>query len=65
MLMGSYWLWYPVLVLYPVAMIIMAWSGYLYTASVEANNYLDSLQLVFAVVLLEALAAPGAPTTVL
>jgi len=55
-LMRSYWLWYPALVLYPLAMIIMAWSGYLYTASVEANNYLDSLQLVFAVVLLEALA---------
>jgi hypothetical protein len=33
MLMGSYWLWYPALVLYPIAMIIMAWSGYLYTAS--------------------------------
>jgi len=51
MLMGSYWLWYPAPVLYPVVMIIMAWSGYLYTASVEANNYLNSLQLVFAVVL--------------
>ena len=54
--MGSYWLWYPALVLYPVVMIILAWSGYLYTATVEANNYLDSLQLVLAVVLLEALA---------
>lgn len=55
-LMRSYWLWYPALVLYPVGMIILAWSGYLYTASVEANNYMDSLQLVLAVVLLEALA---------
>jgi len=56
MLMRSYWLWYPALVLYPVGMIIMAWFGYLYTTSVEANNYLDSLQLVLAVVLLQALA---------
>ena len=56
LLMGSYWLWYPALVLYPVVMIILAWSGYLYTATVEANNYEASLQLVLAVVLLEALA---------
>ena len=56
MLLGSYWLWYPALVLYPVAMIVMAWSGYLYTASVESSNYLESLQLVLAVVVLEGLA---------
>jgi len=56
LLMGSYWLWYPALVLYPVVMIILAWSGYLYTATVESNNYQDSMQLVLAVVLLEALA---------
>jgi potassium efflux system protein len=56
MLLGSYWLWYPALVLYPVVMIVMAWSGYLYTASVESNNYLDSVQLVLALVVLEALA---------
>ncbi|NEV65416.1 mechanosensitive ion channel protein MscS, partial [Thiorhodococcus minor] len=40
LLMGSYWLWYPALVLYPIVMIILAWSGYLYTATVESNNYL-------------------------
>ncbi|MEA3278940.1 MAG: mechanosensitive ion channel, partial [Pseudomonadota bacterium] len=56
LLMNSYWLWYPALVLYPVVMIIMAWFGYLYTATMEANNYQASLQLVLAVVLLEALA---------
>ena len=56
MLMRSYWVWYPALVLYPLAMIIMAWSGYLYTATVEADNYRASMQLVLALVLLEALA---------
>ncbi|MEE4378387.1 MAG: mechanosensitive ion channel domain-containing protein [Candidatus Competibacteraceae bacterium] len=56
LLMGSYWLWYPALVLYPVVMIVLAWSGYLYTATVEANNYQASMQLILAVVLLEALA---------
>jgi potassium efflux system protein len=56
LVMGSYWLWYPVLVLFPVAMVVLALTGYLYTVTVEAYNFLASLRLLLAVVLLDALA---------
>jgi small-conductance mechanosensitive channel len=54
-LMGTYWFWYPALVLFPIVMLMRGLSGYLYTARVESVNFPHSLRLLFAVVLLNAL----------
>ena len=56
LLMGTYWFWYPALALFPIALLMLALSGYLYTARVESANFLHSLQLLFALVVLNALA---------
>ncbi|MCG6941405.1 MAG: mechanosensitive ion channel [Thiohalocapsa sp.] len=56
LIMGSYWLWYPLLALYPIVLGVLALSGYLYTVTVEANDFLDSLLLLLTVALVDALA---------
>jgi potassium efflux system protein len=56
LLMGSYWLWYPALALYPVVLIIMACPAICTRRPWKPTTSLDSLQLLLAVVLLDALA---------
>jgi potassium efflux system protein len=56
LLLGVYWLWYPLLVLYPILLLVLGLSGFLYTVTVESYNYLGSLLLLLAVTLLDALA---------
>ena len=56
LLKRTYWLWYPLLVLYPVFLVGLALSGYLYTVTVESHNYMDCLMLLLALALLHGLA---------
>ncbi|MFY9974243.1 MAG: mechanosensitive ion channel domain-containing protein, partial [Chromatiaceae bacterium] len=56
LVMRGYWLWYPVLVLYPLLLAVLALSGYLYTVRIESYNFLASLRLLLALVVLNALA---------
>ena len=55
LLKRTYWLWYLLLVLCPLALVGLGLSGYLYTVTVESENYTDSLLLLLAVVLLYSL----------
>jgi potassium efflux system protein len=56
LLMRGYWLWYPLLALYPVWLIGLGLSGYLYTVTVEARNFVDSMFLLLGIALLNAMA---------
>jgi len=56
LIMRGYWLWYPLLVLYPIMLAVLALSGYLYTVRMESYNLTASMRLLLGLVLLNALA---------
>ncbi len=56
LIMRGYWIWYPLLVLYPIILAVLALSGYLYTVRIESYNLTASLRLLLALVLVNALA---------
>ncbi len=56
LLTRTYWLWYPVAVLYPLLLVGLAFGGYTYTAASESENLLHTLWFLLAIVLGNALA---------
>jgi potassium efflux system protein len=52
----TYFLWYPVLVAFPLLMILMAFSGFVFAAVSEAPLYRNTLLLIVVLVLVNALA---------
>jgi potassium efflux system protein len=56
MVFRTYLIWYPLLVGAPLALIALAWSGYVYTATAFSYLFLLTLWFLFALVLSNALA---------
>jgi len=56
MVFRTYLIWYPLLVGAPLALIALAWSGYVYTATAFSYLFLATLWFLFALVLSNALA---------
>ena len=52
----AYFIWYPLLVGAPLALLALAWTGYVYTAATFSYLFLLSLWFLFAIVLSNALA---------
>ncbi len=52
----TYLLWYPLLVGSPLALIALAWTGYVYTATAFSYLFLVTLWFLFALILANALA---------
>ncbi|MGB5833547.1 MAG: mechanosensitive ion channel domain-containing protein, partial [Thiohalocapsa sp.] len=51
MLFRTYLLWYPLIVGFPLALIALAWTGYVYTATAFSYLFLQTLWFMFALVL--------------
>jgi len=56
MVFRTYLIWYPLLVGAPLALIVLAWSGYVYTATAFSHLFLLTLWFLLALVLSNALA---------
>ena len=56
LLMRAYLLWYPLVVLYPLFLVGLAFGGYMYTAAAESVMLLHTLWFVLALVLFNAFA---------
>ncbi|QQO52986.1 MAG: mechanosensitive ion channel [Thiohalocapsa sp. PB-PSB1] len=56
LLMRTYWLWYPLLLLIPMAFALLGLAGYIHTVVTEAIMYLNTLWLMLGMVLTNALA---------
>jgi potassium efflux system protein len=56
LLYRAYWLWFPLLLGFPVLLVALAWTGYVYTTHLLADAFLTTLGLVAALILLHALA---------
>jgi potassium efflux system protein len=56
LLYRAYWLWFPLLLGFPVLLVALAWSGYIYTTHLLADTFFTTLGLVAALMLLHALA---------
>ena len=56
MLFRTYLLWYPLIVGAPIALIALAWTGYVYTATAFSYLFLLTLWFLFALVLGNSLA---------
>jgi potassium efflux system protein len=52
----AYWLWFPLLLAFPLLLVALAWSGYIYTTHILADAFLTTLGLIAALMLLHALA---------
>jgi potassium efflux system protein len=51
----AYWLWFPLLLAFPLLMLPLAWSGYIYTARILADAFLITLGLIAALMVVHAL----------
>jgi potassium efflux system protein len=56
LLYRAYWLWFPLLLGFPLLLVALAWTGYVYTTHILADAFLTTLGLVAALMLLHALA---------
>jgi potassium efflux system protein len=56
LLYRAYWLWFPLLLGFPVLLVALAWTGYVYTTHLLADAFLTTLGLVAGLMLLHALA---------
>jgi potassium efflux system protein len=56
MLFRTYFIWYPLIVGSPLALIALAWTGYVYTATAFSHLFLLTLWFLFALVLSNAFA---------
>jgi potassium efflux system protein len=56
LLMRTYWLWYPLLLLIPTAFALLGLAGFIHTAATEAIMYLNTLWLMLGMVLANGLA---------
>jgi potassium efflux system protein len=54
--MRTQWLWYPLLLLIPVAFAFLGLAGYMHTVEVETIMYFNTLLLILVMVLVNALA---------
>jgi len=56
MIFRTYLIWYPLIVAAPLALVALAWTGYVYTATAFSHLFLLTLWFLFAVALGNALA---------
>jgi len=52
----AYWVWFPILLAFPMLLVALAWSGYIYATHILADAFLITLGLIAALMLLNALA---------
>jgi potassium-dependent mechanosensitive channel len=54
LLYGTYPLWFPLLIAFPMAIAVLIWTGYIYTSHILADAFLITLGLIAALILLHA-----------